>query len=227
MEEVQRRAYEKNLLYEGRITVAGPGSRRREKVWRYRRFGGPDDVKSAIRFLEPAEVRGVTLLVWNHPDQPAGMWLYTPATARHRRIPHQSRTTRFADTDFTYEDLEIHNIARWRYSDLGEAGEGGEDCWRITAHLSSARPSGFDKTVLWISKQKMTPLRIDRWRGGAVVRRLRMRQLEAHQGIWTPMLIEVEDGSRESVTTLRITDLRYDPPVSEADFTLEAMKDVW
>jgi outer membrane lipoprotein-sorting protein len=224
MQEVERRSFAKSFRYEGRVTVRKASGALDRKTWQYERFGPPGNSKMMLRFLDPAEIRGVALLTWNCPGKSADMWLYTPSIARTRRIAHQDRSARFAATGFTFEDLEEADISQWDYSGLQDAEENGEPCWRITARRNSAGGARAGRNWLWISKKKMTPLRIDKFRADRLQRRLSMRSLELKQGIWTPMSIEVADPSDQSLTTLQVIDARYDVRMSDSRFTLEALK---
>ncbi|NLV20093.1 MAG: outer membrane lipoprotein-sorting protein, partial [Bacteroidetes bacterium] len=42
--------------------------------------------KRLIRFLEPADVRGTSMLVIDNKDKPDEMWIYLPALKKTRRI---------------------------------------------------------------------------------------------------------------------------------------------
>jgi hypothetical protein len=227
MEEVQRRSLSNTFHYQGRIIVRKANASREEKAWRYDRIGPPGKSKVLIRFQQPAEVRGVSLLVWNNLDRASDLWLYTPALGRHRRIAPQDRSAHFAGTDFSFEEFEESDVSAWDYSELREELESGEACWRITGRRDKSNRSQYDKYWIWISKAKMAPMRIDKWRGGSVERQIVMRQHQQLQGIWTPMEVEVSDLLRDSTTTLQLTEARYDVHMTEADFTLEAMKAGW
>ena len=148
MEEVHRRAHAENFRYEGRITTRKANGAKDQKSWRCERLGEAGSSKMMLRFLDPADIRGVALLVWNHSQKPSEMWLYTPALARTRRIAQQDRSSRFAGTDFSFEDFEESDISSWDYSELQEEQEGGESCWRITARRSTTHPSQYDQQ--WI-----------------------------------------------------------------------------
>jgi hypothetical protein len=50
-----------------------------------------------LRFTAPAEVKGVALLVVNHPDRASDQWMWTPAINRERRIALQDRSQRFSE----------------------------------------------------------------------------------------------------------------------------------
>jgi hypothetical protein len=50
------------------------------------RLGSPGDSKTRVVFTDPAEIRGVTLLSYNHKGDIDRQWLYIPATQRTRSI---------------------------------------------------------------------------------------------------------------------------------------------
>jgi outer membrane lipoprotein-sorting protein len=227
MDEVHRRAHAENFRYDGRISTRKANGATERKSWRCQRLGVAGSSKMLLRFTDPADIRGVALLVWNHPQKPSEMWLYTPALARTRRIAPQDRSSRFAGTDFSFEDFEESDTSSWEYSDLQEEREGGEACWRIAARRSVTHPSQYDRETVWVSKEKMTPLRIDKFRGGKAARRLTMQSLELRQGIWTPMRVEVVDLLGSSTTTLELVDARYNQRMPESQFSLEALKGSW
>jgi outer membrane lipoprotein-sorting protein len=227
MEEVHHRAHADNFRYEGRITTRKANGATDRKSWRCERLGEAGSSKMTLRFLDPADIRGVALLVWNHSQKASEMWLYTPALARTRRIAQQDRSARFAGTDFSFEDFEESDTSGWSYSELREEQEEGEACWRITASRSTTHPSQYDRQWIWVSKEKMTPLRTDKFRGGKLARRLTMHSLELRQGIWTPMRVEVVDLLGNSSTTLELVDARYNQRMAESRFSLEALKGSW
>jgi outer membrane lipoprotein-sorting protein len=227
MEEVQRRSFSRSFRYEGRVQVRKADGRTEEKSWKYERLGPPGAGRVMLRFTAPAEIRGVALLVWNHAGRPADIWLYTPSIGRHRRIAQQDRSTKFAGTDFSFEDVEEDDLSQWDYSDLADDVEAGEPCWRLSARRKVFRRSQYDRNQIWISKQKWTPLRMDKWKDGRVIRRVHMQRLELRQNIWTPMLTEIADLTEKSRTTLQLFSATYDARMNESAFTLEAMKGAW
>jgi hypothetical protein len=49
-----------------------------------RKFG--EVTKTMIRFVEPADVRGTTLLIFDYEEQDDDMWIFMPALRKTRRI---------------------------------------------------------------------------------------------------------------------------------------------
>src|ERR1700687_328321 len=104
--EAQRRTDAKSQQYEGVLQVLDAKGKISDKRWTFKRLGSHGQARAVLRFIAPPEVKGVALLVVNHPDRPSDQWMWTPATERDRRIALQDRSTRFFGTDFTLQDLE-------------------------------------------------------------------------------------------------------------------------
>src|SRR5262249_12142022 len=102
--EAQHRSASVSERYEGLLQSFDAQDKTSEKRWTIERLGSSGDSKSVIRFLSPAEVKGVALLIVNHPDRASDQWMWTPAIERDRRIALQDRSTRFFGTDFSFED---------------------------------------------------------------------------------------------------------------------------
>ncbi len=113
--EVQKRSQASSEQYEGLLQVVDSNGKISDKRWAYDRIGSHGDSKAVIRFLSPAEVKGVALLIFNHPDRASDQWMWTPALNRDRRIALQDRSTRFFGTDFSFEDLEERDIDHFEF----------------------------------------------------------------------------------------------------------------
>src|SRR5450631_3404215 len=120
MEEAQRRSRSESQHYEGTLEVIGSGSRIATKRWVFDRLGVFGNSKGMLRFTVPAEVKGVGLLIVNHPDRASDQWLWRPNIGREQRIALQDRATRFFGTDFSFEDLEERDVAQFEYKLMGE-----------------------------------------------------------------------------------------------------------
>ena len=120
VEEAQKRTDAKSQRYEGLLQVFDAKGKISDKRWTFDRIGSHGDSKSVLRFTTPAEVKGVALLVVNHPDRASDQWMWTPAIERDRRIALQDRSTRFFGTDFSFEDLEERDVNQYDYALVGD-----------------------------------------------------------------------------------------------------------
>ena len=116
VEEAQRRAESKSQRYEGLLQVLDSKGKVADKRWLFTRLGSHGQSKAVLRFVAPAEVKGVALLIVNHPDRASDQWMWTPALQRERRIALQDRSTRFFGTDFSFEDLEERDVDQYQLS---------------------------------------------------------------------------------------------------------------
>jgi len=75
--------------------------------------------KIIVRFMSPAEIKGVAALTHEHAGETDDNWLYLPSNKRVRRISGANKTASFQGTEFTYEDLSNLEVREydWRFID--------------------------------------------------------------------------------------------------------------
>ncbi len=224
VDEAQRRASVSSLRYEGVLQVVGPKGPIAEKRWRCARLGSHGSSRTVLRFTAPPEIKGVALRIVNQRDRASEQWLWTPETARLRRVAIQDRATRFLGTDFSFEDLEERDADQYDYRLLGEQTIDGASCWQIEARPRQSKASQYSSLRLWIRNDLYVVAQIEGWSGNRLIRRLRSRQIESVSGIWTPRVVEVADLRRNSTTILRMERIEYNVPLDPAAFTLPALR---
>jgi hypothetical protein len=222
--EAQKRTETQSQRYIGLLQSFDENGKTSEKRWTYERLGAHGQSKSIIRFTDPAEVRGVALLVVNHLDRASDQWMWTPAIERDRRIALQDRSTRFFGTDFTFEDLEEREVGQFEYALLGEETVDGLACWKIEAKPKQSRTSQYTRAIYWIRKDNYAYHRIDLYVRDEIVRRVNYRKLVNVQGIWTALETAVTDLKRGTLTRLALDKVEYNIPLKEGDFTLQALR---
>lgn len=224
VEESQRRGRARSQRYEGVLQVFARDRKISEKQWISERIGSYGNSKAILRFTAPPEVKGVALLVINHPDRSSDQWMWTPAIGRDRRIALQDRSTRFFGTDFSFEDLEERDAGQFDFRLLGEEPVDGAPCWRIEARPHQKKVSQYTSTLLWIRKDNYVPVKLEMFAGDTLARRLVERDIQNVQGIWTARLLEMTDLRRNSRTVLKLEKLEYKVPLKDEDFTLQALR---
>jgi len=218
MEEVQRRQRSQSQHYEGTLEVIGGGNRIATKRWAFDRLGSFGNSKAVLRFTAPPEVKGVGLLIVNHPDRASDQWMWRPNIGREQRIALQDRSTRFFGTDFSFEDLEERDVGQFDFKLEGD--EGG--AWKVQS--IPKKSSQYTHSFLWVKRDNYTIVKVESYNKRGLVRSIDYRDFEQAKGIWTARTIEVNDVTRNSRTTLKYDQLEYNLPMKDADFTLDALR---
>jgi outer membrane lipoprotein-sorting protein len=224
VDEAQRRSAAASQRYEGLLQVFEARGTVADKRWTLDRLGSHGNSRVVLRFTAPPEVKGVALLVVNHPDRASDQWMWTPAIERDRRIALQDRSTRFFGTDFSFEDLEERDVNQYEYTLLGEETVDGSACWKIQSIPKQSKSSQYTRSIVWIRKDNYAFARIESYVKDAAVRRLDYSDIQNVQGIWTARRLEMSDLRRGSRTRLTLDQLQYNLPMKEEDFTLQALR---
>ena len=224
VDEAQRRSAASSQRYEGLLQVFEAKGKVSDKRWTLERLGSHGNSKAILRFTAPPEVKGVALLIVNHPDRASDQWMWTPAIERDRRIALHDRSTRFFGTDFSFEDLEERDVNQYDYQLVGDEAIDGAACWKIQSVPKERKSSQYTRSVVWIRKDNYAFARIESYIKDAAIRRLDYSDIQNVQGIWTARRLEMTDLRRGSRTRLTLDKLQYNAPMREEDFTLQALR---
>ncbi len=224
VEEAQKRGSSQSQRYEGLLQSFDKSGKPTEKRWTFERLGSHGQSKSIIRFTQPAEVKGVALLVVNHPDRASDQWMWTPAIERDRRVALQDRSTRFFGTDFTFEDLEERDVDQFDFTLVGDGTIDGAVCWKIQSVPKQAKSSQYTKSIVWVRKDNYASARIESYIKEEAVRRLDYTDIRNVQGVWTAHEMTMNDLRRGSRTRLALDKVQYNVGLKEDDFTLQAIR---
>ena len=222
--EAQRRTDARSQRYEGLLQVFDAKGKVSDKRWTLERLGSHGESKMVLRFTAPAEVKGVALLVVNHPDRASDQWMWTPGIERDRRIALQDRSTRFFGTDFSFEDLEERDVNQYDYGLIGEETIDGASCWKIQSVPKQTKSSQYSRAVIWIRKDSYAIARVENYVKDQAVRQLNYGDFVNVLGIWTARQLEMTDLRRGSRTRLTLDRLQYNVSLKDEDFTLQALR---
>ena len=112
--------------------------------------------RSLVRFLGPADIRGVAALIHEHPRTTDDAWLYLPASRRVRRISGANRTASFQGTEFTYEDLSGIDVVKYRWRFVEDASvkvDGSEQPVYVLSATPTYRDTGYSRLAVYINQR--------------------------------------------------------------------------
>lgn len=220
-QEAKHRGYgdEKGL---GKLVIKDAGGHETVRAFEYKQLEEKpgQGIKSLIRILAPANLKGTGLLTHQNSSREDDQWIYLPALKKTNRIVGGARKGRFIGSDFTYEDLSPKTLSSYDYSYVRD-----EPCSAATCHVIDSTPkdkgSSYSKTTLWIQSDTLENVQMDLFDGdGKLVKRARFEDIRAVKDEFTRAhKITMEDLVKKGSSQLVVESVSLKNDLSDADFT--------
>lgn len=197
-----------------------------KKRFTINRVGSFGNGKTLVRFTEPAELRGVTLLSINEPGITDRQWIYTPATERVRSVPARERSERFAASDFTYEDIAERSLDDFTYQPLPDEDTiENHKTFKILATPVTPERSQYKYIYFWVAQDVPCILHAEMYgQDGRKVREMHASGLRKSSGMWGARRTEMRSVLEGTKSLLTIDELRLNIGLDSALFTPEALE---
>ncbi len=202
------------------MTLINPqGKQRTRELTMLRRdFGTDGDQRYFIYFHAPADVRGMTFMVWKYPAKEDDRWIFIPSISLVRRIAANDKRSSFVGSDFTYEDISGRDVGDETHSLLRSEDLNGQPCFVIES--VPVENADYAKRVSWIDRERRLPIKEEFLDAhGEVVRRFtadEVTQVGEHWTITKRTMSNLRTGHRTEVT---LEDVAYDVGLNESLFT--------
>jgi outer membrane lipoprotein-sorting protein len=118
-------------------------------------YDGGKTEKRIYRFLEPADVKGTGVLVFDYEAKADDLWIFMPAMRKTRRIVSSDRGKAFMGSEFSFADLTIPDLSSYNAALVKEESAGGEACYVVDVTPKDAtvgKEEGYSKKTYWVSK---------------------------------------------------------------------------
>lgn len=122
----------------------------------------PDGIeKRIIRFLEPADVSGMGMLVIDYPAQDDAMWIYLPFKQAARRMVSSEKSRSFMGSEFSNADMSAPNLDDFTFVLMENDTILNQPCYKISSTPKTKELKenyGLSKTITWVNKNTALPL---------------------------------------------------------------------
>jgi len=142
------------------------------------------DSKFLVRFSDPPDVAGTSLLQIEHGDSDDDLWIYLPALKKVRRLVASNKKDSFVGSDFSYGDIAIPKVDQYRHQLRGSEVVDGSDCWIIESTPASdavRSNSGYSRKVTWVRKDNAIETKVEYY--DLADRLLKTQRVAHHQPI--------------------------------------------
>jgi len=169
--------------------------------------------KRTGKFLSPADQKGIAFL-----SLPEGvMYVYLPAFKKTRRIASHVKNTRFAGTDFTYEDMEAGTYAD-KYN--AEIVEQNTDHYMLKLDPKPETQSEYAWLRLTIEKSTFVPTKIEYYdKGNRLIKVMKREDIEKIEGYCIARQSEMSDLKSGQKTRMVLQKVEFDRGLSDEIFT--------
>ena len=205
------------------------GQERKRKMEYYSKTYEGDNDKILIRFLEPADVKGVGLLTIEHTERDDDQWLYLPALKKVRRISSSDQGDSFMGTDFTYEDIRSEKLDKHEYNVTGSETVDGHECYileALPATEEQIKDSGYSKRIIWMRKDIFLIVKAEYYnkKGELFKTEVRGDIVEAAPNLYRPNLMKMNNLKTGHSTTITFDERKMNSGIEDGLFTERKLK---
>lgn len=174
--------------------------------------------KRMVKFLSPADQKGISFL--SLPNDV--MYLYLPAFKKIRRIASHVKNTKFAGTDFSYEDMEAI-----RYSDKysSELLRKEDNHYVLELIPKEGVKTDYSKLTMWIRDDNFYPTKVEHCDKGSKLFKIMIRdEIVKIDGYWISKVSEMQDLKAEHQTKMIIEEVKFDSGIPDGKFSKRNLK---
>ena len=181
--------------------------------------------KTFLEFLSPADIKNTRFLSIENKGKDDTQYLYLPALGRSRRIVSSQKKIRFANTDYTYEDMQRRRPDKDEHKITGEEKYDGYDCY-VLESLPKDLESQYGKRVSWVDKKSFITVRIDLYdKKMKKSKEFFVKELKQVQGIWTPTKTVMNDLKAGHRTEMDLVEIKYDQNMEDSTFEIRRLEE--
>lgn len=182
--------------------------------------------KIVVRFTEPREVAGTSLLMHVLPYKDDDRWLYFPKEKIQRRIRARDKNSNFMGTDFTYDDLADREPDEENHTLVKVEPCGATTCYVVESTPKDKTDAGYSKTQTWVEKDHFVKVRIEYWDlGGRHLKTYTAEKIVEVQGAWIPTLLVMDSDLYRQRTVVERAAIKLNVGLKDELFASQRLAD--
>ncbi len=203
------------------VNKRGDQKLRKIKIWSKENEQGEN--KMLMRFISPADVRGVGFLMIEHKNGEDDRRLFLPALRRVQRISASGKGGNFMSSDFTYYDIGAPKLDDWHFSLGGQTQVDGIQCQEVLG--SAANPqvtedTGYSKIRWYIDPARQIAMKADYFdKDGQVFKTMTVEKIEVISGSPFATSMKMEDVRNGHKSQMTFSKLETNKGIKDKVFT--------
>ncbi len=173
--------------------------------------------KRLVKFLSPADQKGIAFLSLPNDN----LTVYLPAFGKTRKIASSVKNTKFAGTDFSYEDMEAKKYSsKWTPKLLRTDGSN----YVLELSLKSGMTSDYSKLIMFARTSDCYPVKIEHYdKGGKLYKTITASKIEKVGNYLIGKETVMADHKTGTKTKMSITSAKFDQGLTDDKFTEREM----
>ena len=181
--------------------------------------------KSMVQYSHPFDIRYSGYLVLSKLDTTNDQFVYMASQRRVKRV--NLRGEPVFGSDFSFEDILPREIEDADYTRLADEWAQEADCFVVAAIPRPHLRSEYSRMHVYVDKQRFVPLLTRYWDDREIeVKELTAdpSQIEWIDGVWVTRRVTMRHLKHHSFTTLQLTSIDPNPPLSKTTFELRRLE---
>jgi outer membrane lipoprotein-sorting protein len=211
----------KTISTRSRMVITAKDGRTTERRLDQYSKDGPKGSRTAVVFIDPANVRNTRFLTMQTGGAANDQWIFMPSLGKVRRIAASEGSGSFVGTDLSYDDISSadRDPALDTHTLLREENLNGKPCYVIESKPKDSSYQ-YSKMILWIGKQDKVNYKIELYdKKGSLVKTLEILELKNVQGRLSPVTSRMTTVSTGTNTVINVEKLEYDSNIPDSVFT--------
>lgn len=204
-----------------RMEINGGSKETLQLQIKQRRTKNASDVVYQVLF--PKERKGESVLLRKSGNRMAtGSVVVPPNSVRTIDDPQEP----LFGSDLSYEDV-VEDFFAWdQQAIVGTEEVGGVNCQILESKPGKGERSSYGSVRSWIDTRRLLPLRVEKYAGGQLVRRIETTRVVSDAGHQIPANLRVMRARSNSSTDLDGSRIKHGIEYSDRDFSIDALKDL-
>jgi outer membrane lipoprotein-sorting protein len=199
------------------MTIRDGANSRIRELHAWSRNNRDRDDERVLKFLSPADVKGVGFLVLGEDS----MYIYLPEFHRTRRISLSSNKDPFMGSDFSYEDMGTSV-----YSDSYDAQLLKENAgeWQLELLRKEGVDKPYARIVLAVSKANSMPVRMELYDAAGNLSKVAEQVSQQIGKYWVMASIKMSHVKKATTTMLEMKNIQVDRDLKDEIFSERFLK---
>jgi hypothetical protein len=191
-------------------------------------------VDSAVltRFAQPADIKGTGFLQLENNKADDDIWVYLPGLGKTRRLAANNKRDSFFGTDFSYGDILLPAVDKYRHTLLRQEALDGKNCYVIESvplESKTRDDTGYSRKVSWVDAANYVERKVEYYGLDDALLKTQLtfdiQAVEPDRQRWLPMRREMTNHQTGHQTLYQFDRFAVSKELTEREFSTRKLEE--